>query len=668
MREVRLAGTGRSDEEEHADRPARVLETGASAAHRARDHRDRRRLADDLGVQHFLHAEQLLRLLLGEAADRDAGPHRDDLGDVLVGHLGALLRLREEPVGLRLLQLVLLRALLLTERRGELVLLRLHRLVLVGDELVELLLGVLHVGRKRRVTKADAARGLVHEVDGLVREEAVGDVASGELRRRLHRLVGDRDLVVVLVLGADPREDRDRLLDRRLADHDRLEPALEGGVALDVLAELVERRRADALQLAARERRLEDVRGVDRALGRAGTDERVQLVDEQDDVVRVTELLDDLLEALLELAAVLRAGDERADVERQHALSLQRLGHVALDDAVREALGDRGLADARLADERRVVLRAAAEDLDDALDLLLAADDRIELLRLGHRREVHAELVERRRLRAGGLAARGRRLGRRRVLLAERRDDLVADLLERNAERLEHARGDPLAFAHETEEQVLGADVAVAELASLVDRELDDLLRAWRKRDLAGRRRGVAAADDELDRRADLRQLDAERVQNARRDAFALADQPEEEVLRSDVVVVETDGLVLGKREHSLRAVVEAVERTHLKLFYHVYRCRHHLVPIIRSGPAVSDLRTTFHVRSARRADRDSRRRSRSTATIRTRDHLADTQCRVRIAPRSGPTSLTWISPSTPSATRANAPYGITRVTVASTV
>jgi hypothetical protein len=38
-------------------------------------------------------------------------------------------------------------------------------------------------------------------------------------------------------------------------------------------------------------------------------------------------------------------------------------------------------------------------------------------------------------------------------------------------------------------------------------------------------------------------------------------------MLRTDVVVVETDGLVLGKREHSLRAVIEAVERTHLKLF-----------------------------------------------------------------------------------------------------
>ncbi len=53
------------------------------------------------------------------------------------------------------------------------------------------------------------------------------------------------------------------------------------------------------------------------------------------------------------------------------------------DDALGEALDDRGLADAGLADQHRVVLRAAAEDLDDAADLVVAADDRVELALLG---------------------------------------------------------------------------------------------------------------------------------------------------------------------------------------------------------------------------------------------------------------------------------------------
>src|SRR5205823_14947923 len=119
---------------------------------------------------------------------------------------------------------------------------------------------------------------------------------------------------------------------------DRLEPSLERRITLDVLTELVEGRRADALQLATSQRRLQDVGRIDRALRGAGADECVQLVDEQDDVVRVAKLFDDLLEALLELSAVFRAGDEGADVEREHALALQRPGHVALPDPVREPL------------------------------------------------------------------------------------------------------------------------------------------------------------------------------------------------------------------------------------------------------------------------------------------------------------------------------------------
>ena len=78
------------------------------------------------------------------------------------------------------------------------------------------------------------------------------------------------------------------------------------------------------------------------------------------------------------------------------ALVLEALGHVAADDPLGEPLDDGRLADARLADEDRVVLRPARQDLDDAADLLVATDDRVELAgpRLGG--QVAAVLLERR--------------------------------------------------------------------------------------------------------------------------------------------------------------------------------------------------------------------------------------------------------------------------------
>ena len=85
------------------------------------------------------------------------------------------------------------------------------------------------------------------------------------------------------------------------------------------------------------------------------------------------------LQPLLELAAIFGAGDQRAEVEREQLLVLQALRHVAVDDAQRQALDDRRLADAGLADQHRVVLGAPRQHLDGAADFLVAADDRVEL-------------------------------------------------------------------------------------------------------------------------------------------------------------------------------------------------------------------------------------------------------------------------------------------------
>ena len=93
----------------------------------------------------------------------------------------------------------------------------------------------------------------------------------------------------------------------------------------------------------------------------------------------VGDLLEHGLETVLELAAVLGARDEGAEVEREDALLLERLGDVAGGDAQRDALGDGRLSDSGVADEHGVVLRAPREHLHGAADLLVAADDGVEL-------------------------------------------------------------------------------------------------------------------------------------------------------------------------------------------------------------------------------------------------------------------------------------------------
>ena len=73
-------------------------------------------------------------------------------------------------------------------------------------------------------------------------------------------------------------------------------------------------------------RRLEQIGGVHRAAdGGARADDGVDFVDEQDRALQPFQLLHDRFQPLLEIAAIARAGDQRAHVER-------------IDDAVRAAL------------------------------------------------------------------------------------------------------------------------------------------------------------------------------------------------------------------------------------------------------------------------------------------------------------------------------------------
>ena len=93
---------------------------------------------------------------------------------------------------------------------------------------------------------------------------------------------------------------------------------------------------------------------------------------------------------------------------------------------------------------------------------------------------------------------------------------------------------------------MLGADVVVAEAQRLTERELEDLLRARRERDLAGGDL-LAGADDADDLSAHALDGDVERLEHACGETLLFTEQTEQDVLRADVVVLEDAGLFLGE-------------------------------------------------------------------------------------------------------------------------
>ena len=320
-----LTDAGRAGEDERAAGTLRVLQAGTGTPDRPGERRDGLLLADHALVQLVLHLEQPRGLLLGQLHDRDTGRDGEHLGDQLLVDLRDLVHVARAPLllalGLAQDQLLLLVA----QPRGGLEVLAVDRGLLALPNLGDLVVVLAQVGGCGHPADPQPGAGLVDQVDRLVGQEPVGDVAVGQRRRRDQRLVGDGHPVVRLVAVAQSLEHLDRVRDRRLRDLDRLEAALQGGVLLEVLAVLVERGGADRLQLAPRQHRLEDAGRVDRALGRAGADEGVDLVDEQHDVAAGADLLEHLLEALLEVTAIAAAGHQRTEVEGVDLLVLERL-------------------------------------------------------------------------------------------------------------------------------------------------------------------------------------------------------------------------------------------------------------------------------------------------------------------------------------------------------
>ncbi len=200
------------------------------------------------------------------------------------------------------------------------------------------------------------------------------------------------DLVALL----ESAQDGNRVFDIGLVDHHGLEPAFKRRIRFDVFAVFIQRRGADAVQLAAREHGLQQVAGVHRAVCLPGADDVVQFVDEQDHLAfAALHFVQHSLQPLFELAPEFSACDERAHIEGEDRLVLEAFRDVTPQNPLRQPFGNRRLPDAGFADEDRVVLRLSRQDADHVSNLFVTPDHGIELLLPRLSDEVETVLAER---------------------------------------------------------------------------------------------------------------------------------------------------------------------------------------------------------------------------------------------------------------------------------
>ena len=339
-----------------------------------------------------------------------------------------------------------------------------------------------------------------------------------------------------------------RVFDVGFAHEHDLEAALERGIFFDVLAIFVQRSGADGAQLAAGQRRLQHVGGVNRAFGRARAHQGMQLVDEQNDLaLRVFDLFQNRLEPIFKFAAKLRARQHRAQIERNHALVLQRLGHVAGNDALRQAFDDRGLADAGLADQHRIVFGAAGEHLHHAANFFVAADDRIEFSAPRLFGQVASIALQRLVLGFGILVGDFLRA-------AHRGQSLENGVVGGALPRQDFLRRIALQV-RDGQQQVLGGNVLVLEIGRFLEGALQKFVRRLGERGL----RGSAAGDfgQALDLAIGLVQhglrTDADFLQHRQNDAFFVLQQRRQQVQRQQFRIAVLGGEVVAALHRFLR-------------------------------------------------------------------------------------------------------------------
>ena len=130
---------------------------------------------------------------------------------------------------------------------------------------------------------------------------------------------------------------------------------------------------------------------------------------------------------------------------------------------------------------------------------------------------------------------------------------MLADRAFVRAEPGQYLAGHALAFAEQAEQQVLGADVHVIELAGLAQRELKYFLGPRGERDVpAGHL--LASADDVQYFPPGRFRADPGGPQRPGRHPVALPEQAEQQVLGADVAVVQRPGFLLAAHHHLARA------------------------------------------------------------------------------------------------------------------
>lgn len=143
----------------------------------------------------------------------------------------------------------------------------------------------------------------------------------------------------------------------------------------------------------------------------------------------------------------------------------------------------------------------------------------------------------------------------------EKLDHGMTNLGEFGSHLLQDLRSHAFAFADETQEDVFGPDVVVTELQCFSQRKLENFFRPRGEGNVPTR--CLRPPADDLDHLiADADEVDIETFESASGDPFTLVEETEEDVLGSDVAVIEKACFFLSEDDYSSCPVGKALKHS----------------------------------------------------------------------------------------------------------
>ena len=172
-------------------------------------------------------------------------------------------------------------------------------------------------------------RGLVDQINRLVRQAAITDVAIGQTNRCQHRLIGDGHAVMKFVALLQSAQDLPTEFEGRLEDRHLLETTIQRRILLHRAAVVLGGRGRDAAQISLGQGRFEQAAGI--RTGAIAAHHRVQFIDEQHHpftaLIAGGDLLQHAAQALFKLTAVFGTSDQGAEIQRDQAAAFEGIGH-----------------------------------------------------------------------------------------------------------------------------------------------------------------------------------------------------------------------------------------------------------------------------------------------------------------------------------------------------